>query len=165
MDVLAEVESSKKKVRGDTPLTQSESSSSPAQAVDSEGMKEVTKGVKDVELKDKEKKQQKTVGDIHPETVPLPEEVAGELDSSSIASTPPPGQDEEGEDEKDAVTTDTDVKAEVKEGQNQSDDDETKVGDVAEAAASVEVSKEPSKEPVTEVSADATTAQDADPKN
>ncbi|EEB89904.1 hypothetical protein MPER_11951, partial [Moniliophthora perniciosa FA553] len=83
-------ESTKKKVRGDTPVTPAaeengaEASFSTTQP-DTEAVKEVTKGVKDVELEDKEK--------LAPESVPLPEEVAGELDSSSIASTPPPESD------------------------------------------------------------------------
>ncbi|KAF9255850.1 hypothetical protein L218DRAFT_1081630 [Marasmius fiardii PR-910] len=163
-DPYAETELSKKRVRGDTPLTQDGTPSSTPQPADSEGLKEVTKGVKEVELEDKEKTkgEEKTAEDIHPETVPLPEEVAGELDSSSIASTPPPPglEDEGGEEGKDIVTTTgTEGEAGIKEGHNQSDDDETKVDDVPEATNRAVASKEPSKEPVTEVSTDGTAAQ------
>lgn len=48
-------------------------------------VKEVTKGVKEVELEDKEK--------VSPESVPLPDEVSGELDETTaapVASVPPP---------------------------------------------------------------------------
>ncbi|KAK7053034.1 hypothetical protein VNI00_004355 [Paramarasmius palmivorus] len=76
--------SSKKKVRGDTPVVTATDGegSTPAPQPETEAVKEVTKGVKGVELEDKDK--------VEPESVPLPDEVAGELDSSSIASTPPP---------------------------------------------------------------------------
>ncbi|KAJ7507242.1 hypothetical protein B0H11DRAFT_196281 [Mycena galericulata] len=77
-----------------------DSSSTPLpQAKETEGVKEVTEGVKEVELE--EKPQAAAI----PESVPLPEEKAGELDaeSSSTASTPPPaagpseGQDGDGD--------------------------------------------------------------------
>ncbi|SJL10681.1 uncharacterized protein ARMOST_14072 [Armillaria ostoyae] len=67
-----------KKIRGDSPATPAETP-----LVDKE-VKAVTKGVKEVELEDKE---------AAPESVPLPEEEPGELDegasTDSIASTPP----------------------------------------------------------------------------
>ncbi|KAK0460706.1 uncharacterized protein EV420DRAFT_1478455 [Desarmillaria tabescens] len=67
-----------KKIRGDSPVTTAETP-----LVDKE-VKAVTKGVKGVELEDKE---------AAPESIPLPEEEPGELDegagTDSIASTPP----------------------------------------------------------------------------
>ncbi|KAJ7135391.1 hypothetical protein C8R43DRAFT_955928 [Mycena crocata] len=90
-----EEQSRLKKVRGATdeaqPDAQSaarDSSTTPLpQAKESEGVKEVTEGVKEVELEEKLQ--------ALPESVPLPEEKAGELDgeSSSTASTPPPTGD------------------------------------------------------------------------
>ncbi|KAJ6612775.1 hypothetical protein B0H10DRAFT_2050992 [Mycena sp. CBHHK59/15] len=87
-----EQQSRLKKVRGATTESKAESqptvretSSTPLpQAKETEGVKEVTKGVKEVELEEKPQ--------TLPESVPLPEAVAGELDgeSSSTASTPPP---------------------------------------------------------------------------
>ncbi|KAJ6588360.1 hypothetical protein B0H19DRAFT_872030, partial [Mycena capillaripes] len=77
-----------KKVRGATDEAQSdarESSSTPLpQANETAGVQEVTEGVKEVELEEKPQ--------ALPESVPLPEEKAGELDAdvSSTASTPPP---------------------------------------------------------------------------
>jgi hypothetical protein len=77
-----------KKVRGATDEAQAdarESSSTPLpQANEAADVKEVTQGVKEVELEEKPQ--------ALPESVPLPEEQAGELDAdaSSTASTPPP---------------------------------------------------------------------------
>lgn len=71
-----------------------DSSSTPLpQAKETEAVKEVTQGVKEVELEEKPQ--------ALPESVPLPEEKAGELDaeSSSTASTPPPtGESSEAQD-------------------------------------------------------------------
>ncbi|ESK91685.1 hypothetical protein Moror_10659 [Moniliophthora roreri MCA 2997] len=109
-------ESTKKKVRGDTPVTPAtevngaEASSSTAQP-DTEAVKEVTKGVRDVELEDKEK--------LAPESIPLPEEVAGELDSSSIASTPPPESDPAEKVEENGVDVTADTTAEVVQSQEE----------------------------------------------
>ncbi|KAJ3781643.1 hypothetical protein GGU10DRAFT_366114 [Lentinula aff. detonsa] len=105
-------QSRSKKHRGDTPQTPLELPEETAfdlkntehtSQVDSEGVKEVTQGVKAVELEVKKMvehgdKAEVPVADINfkegtalaPESVPLPEDVSGELDdSSSIASTPP----------------------------------------------------------------------------
>lgn len=108
-------EQSRKKSRGDTPQTLAPSSTQ-ATALgetgstpqnDSEGVKEVTQGVKEVELQEKEKKDGTTAvaeeddlkadnSQVAPESVPLPKEVSGELDEgSSIASTPPAEATEE----------------------------------------------------------------------
>ncbi|KAJ7481573.1 hypothetical protein FB451DRAFT_1364749 [Mycena latifolia] len=71
-----------------------ESSATPLpQAKETADVKEVTQGVKEVELEEKPQ--------TLPESVPLPEEEAGELDgeASSTASTPPPaGEPEETQD-------------------------------------------------------------------
>jgi hypothetical protein len=87
-----EEQSRMKKVRGATAESQEnpqaaarENSSTPLPpAQETEGVKEVTQGVKEVELD--------TKPETLPESVPLPDAVAGELDaeSSSTASTPPP---------------------------------------------------------------------------
>ncbi|KAJ7788090.1 hypothetical protein B0H14DRAFT_2950330 [Mycena olivaceomarginata] len=86
-----------KKSRGpasEIPADARESSSTPLpQAPETAGVKEVTEGVKEVELEEKPQ--------ALPESVPLPEEKAGELDAdvSSTASTPPPtGEPSEGQD-------------------------------------------------------------------
>ncbi|KAJ6449706.1 hypothetical protein C8R47DRAFT_1171449 [Mycena vitilis] len=77
-----------KKVRGATAESQGdagEGSSTPLpQANETPDVKEVTAGVKEVELGEKPQ--------AVPESIPLPEEKAGELesDASSTASTPPP---------------------------------------------------------------------------
>lgn len=101
-----------KRSRGDTPQTPAPLSTEAASEetgsaslVDSEGVKEVTKGVKEVELEEKENKDEPSVvaaedvskdDSVAPESVPLPKEVSGELDdASSIASTPPAGDTEE----------------------------------------------------------------------
>ncbi|KAJ3860117.1 hypothetical protein EV359DRAFT_27228, partial [Lentinula novae-zelandiae] len=86
-----EEQSRSKKHRGDTPQTSLELSAVATSVeeetgntsqVDLEGVKEVTEGVKEVDLEDKQTAEHKTV--------PLPEEVSGELDdTSSTASTPP----------------------------------------------------------------------------
>jgi len=79
-----------KKVRSaanEAQLDTRESSSTPLPpATESAGVKEVTKGVKEVEL------DEKPHAAALPESVPLPAEKAGELDAdaSSTASTPPP---------------------------------------------------------------------------
>ncbi|KAJ7747944.1 hypothetical protein DFH07DRAFT_889070, partial [Mycena maculata] len=89
-----------KKIRGATSeqqpdaLSARDSSSTPLpQANETAGVKEVTQGVKEVELEEKLQ--------ALPESVPLPEEKAGELDgeASSTASTPPPtGEPSEAQD-------------------------------------------------------------------
>lgn len=108
-------EQSRKKSRGDTPQTLAPSSTQATASGetgstpqnDSEGVKEVTQGVKEVELQEKEKKDGITAvaeeddlkadnSQVAPESVPLPKEVSGELDEgSSIASTPPAEATEE----------------------------------------------------------------------
>ncbi|KAJ6591068.1 hypothetical protein DFH09DRAFT_192787 [Mycena vulgaris] len=83
-----EEQSRLKKVRAaasDVQPDACESSSTPlSSAKESAAVKEVTQGVKEVDLEEKPL--------ALPETVPLPEETAGELDGevSSTASTPPP---------------------------------------------------------------------------
>ncbi|KAJ4470658.1 hypothetical protein C8J55DRAFT_182989 [Lentinula edodes] len=108
-----EEQSRSKKHRGDTPQTSLESSTDATSVeeedtgstsqVDLEGVKEVTEGVKEVDLEDKQTVEHSdeaevaTTSDdsndetvVAPESVPLPEEVSGELDdTSSTASTPP----------------------------------------------------------------------------
>ncbi|KAF8208268.1 hypothetical protein K438DRAFT_1813708 [Mycena galopus ATCC 62051] len=81
-----------KKVRSaanEAQLDTRESSSTPLPPpTESAGVKEVTKGVKEVEL------DEKPHAAALPETVPLPAEKAGELDdASSTASTPPPADE------------------------------------------------------------------------
>ncbi|KAK7019867.1 hypothetical protein R3P38DRAFT_2970618 [Favolaschia claudopus] len=77
-----------KKVRGATTEAQADapetSSAPPPKAAETADVKEVTKGVKQVDLEEKPL--------ALPESIPLPEEKAGELDAdaSSTASTPPP---------------------------------------------------------------------------
>ncbi|KAJ3880453.1 hypothetical protein F5051DRAFT_399784 [Lentinula edodes] len=107
-----EEQSRSKKHRGDTPQTSLESptvatsveeETGNTSQVDLEGVKEVTEGVKEVDLEDKQTAEHSdeaevaTTSDdsndetvVAPETVPLPDEVSGELDdTSSTASTPP----------------------------------------------------------------------------
>ncbi|GAW03499.1 hypothetical protein LENED_005228 [Lentinula edodes] len=107
-----EEQSRSKKHRGDTPqtplelptvATSVEEETGNTSQVDLEGVKEVTEGVKEVDLEDKQTAEHSdeaevaTTSDdsndetvVAPETVPLPEEVSGELDdTSSTASTPP----------------------------------------------------------------------------
>lgn len=109
-------EQSRKKSRGDTPqtlapsLTEATASEDAGSAPqnDSKGVQEVTQGVKEVELQEKEKRQDGATAvveeddlkgdnvEVAPESVPLPKEVSGELDEgSSIASTPPAEATEE----------------------------------------------------------------------
>ncbi|KAJ3809865.1 hypothetical protein F5876DRAFT_28911, partial [Lentinula aff. lateritia] len=86
-----EEQSRSKKHRGDTSQTSLESSTVATSVgeetgntsqVDLEGVKEVTQGVQEVDLEDKQTAEHKSV--------PLPEEIFGELDdTSSTASTPP----------------------------------------------------------------------------
>ncbi|KAJ7130183.1 hypothetical protein C8R44DRAFT_872020 [Mycena epipterygia] len=96
-----EEQSRLKKVRAATSESQTdapESSSTPLP--ETAGVKEVTEGVKEVELEEKPQ--------ALPESVPLPEEKAGELDadSSSTASTPPPtGEPEEPSENQDTVVS------------------------------------------------------------
>ncbi|KAJ7164942.1 hypothetical protein C8R46DRAFT_1097672 [Mycena filopes] len=100
-----EEQARQKKVRGATdealPDATRESSSTPLpQAPETAGVKEVTQGVKEVELETKPQ--------AVPESVPLPEEKAGELDAdaSSTASTPPPtGEPSETQDTDAAVVS------------------------------------------------------------
>lgn len=92
-----EAQSSTKKLKGDSPIP---TSSSEEQAPDSVEVKEVTEGVQEVALEDKDKKV--------PENIPLPDEdAAGELDesSASIASTPPPEVSSDSEKETSAAET------------------------------------------------------------
>ncbi|KAJ7756988.1 hypothetical protein B0H16DRAFT_1537621 [Mycena metata] len=92
-----EEQARQKKVRGATdealPDARESSSTPLPQAPDTAGVKEVTQGVKEVDLETKPQ--------AVPESVPLPEEKAGELDgdASSTASTPPPtGEPSEAQD-------------------------------------------------------------------
>lgn len=112
LDEETDEQSRTKRSRADTPQSPalltteaaaSEETGSTPQ-VDSEGVKEVTKGVKEVELEEKEKKDETSAvaaeddakENVAPESVPLPQEVSGELDeTSSIASTPPAGDTDE----------------------------------------------------------------------
>ncbi len=114
-----------KKIRGDSPATPVE-----APLVDKE-VKAVTKGVKEVELEDKE---------AAPECVPLPEEEPGELDegasTDSIASTPPA-------EESDAAPEDPLVAA---------DDTPVDAGKVVEKVT--EVAKHAAEKPKADVSGD-----------
>ncbi|KAK7433982.1 hypothetical protein VKT23_020446 [Stygiomarasmius scandens] len=148
-DVDEEGRATPKKARGDTPAEletdQAASTSAPVQQ-ETEAVKEVTKGVKEVELDEKKavegKDDVETKGDLEkgegaepeglapkavkgadteeeekeaiaPESVPLPEEVSGELDeSASIRSTPPAVEakaDDDAEAEVDAAPADTTV--------------------------------------------------------
>ncbi|KIK68374.1 hypothetical protein GYMLUDRAFT_136056, partial [Collybiopsis luxurians FD-317 M1] len=108
LDDETEAQSRAKKSRGDTPQTPLElPGSNPP--LDSESVKEVTQGVKEVDLEetergDKDENQVLATDDeskeiaVAPESIPLPKEVSGELDeTSSIASTPPAAAEEEEE--------------------------------------------------------------------
>ncbi|KAJ3777771.1 hypothetical protein FB446DRAFT_633387 [Lentinula raphanica] len=149
-----------KKHRGDTPKTPSELPTGEASTSDSvenlsqhdaEDVQEVTQGVKEVELEDtqsSERSGQAEVltpenvhdeeADVAPESVPLPEEVSGELDdTSSIASTPPAvTRNDQGIDASESIQTSsetTDVAAER-------EDDKTPLSqDVDDDATSVPV--------------------------
>jgi len=143
-DVDEEGRATPKKARGDTPAEletdQAASPSAPVQQ-ETEAVKEVTKGVKEVELDEKKGKDDvEAKGDLEkgegaepeglapkavkgadteeeekeaiaPESIPLPEEVSGELDeSASIRSTPPAVEtkaDDDVEAEVDAAPADT----------------------------------------------------------
>ena len=106
--------STKKKVRAESVTTTvaeedetgRESSSTPLpqrKDTDAEGLKEVTKGVKEVELEDSAK--------TAPESVPLPAVEAGELDDVAAVTTPPPETQ---------VETQEDIAGEVSSVQNES---------------------------------------------
>ncbi|KAG7445225.1 uncharacterized protein BT62DRAFT_981197 [Guyanagaster necrorhizus] len=87
-----------KKIRGDSPATPVETP-----LIEKE-VKAVTKGVKEVDLGDKE---------AAPENIPLPEEEPGELDegasTDSIASTPPAEESDAAPEDLSAVADDTPV--------------------------------------------------------
>ncbi|KAJ4473158.1 hypothetical protein J3R30DRAFT_768835, partial [Lentinula aciculospora] len=150
-------QSRSKKHRGDTPQTPLELSTAanleeagPSTEVDSEGVKEVTKGVKEVELEEKKAQEHNDEAEVvttdesgsneetvvDPELVPLPKELSGELDdTSSIASTPPadPVDEETTETLKETARTSEITALEVKE---RSDDaDEGTTSETAEPAA------------------------------
>ncbi|KAJ7031669.1 hypothetical protein C8F04DRAFT_1041368 [Mycena alexandri] len=97
-----EEQARQKKVRGATdealPDARESSSTPLPHAPETAGVKEVTQGVKEVDLE--------TKSQAVPESVPLPEEKAGELDgddASSTASTPPPTGEPSEAQETDAV--------------------------------------------------------------
>ncbi|KAJ7094045.1 hypothetical protein B0H15DRAFT_831738 [Mycena belliarum] len=95
----------KARATSDTLPDAPESSSTPLpQAKETADVKEVTQGVKEVELVEKP--------NALPESVPLPEEKDGELDddASSTASTPPPvDAPVEAEDSNEPATADTEA--------------------------------------------------------
>ncbi|KAK1216070.1 hypothetical protein PQX77_021301 [Marasmius sp. AFHP31] len=171
-DALEAAESMNKRARGETPLNQDEPSTSTLPAADNEGVKEVTKGVKEFELEDGEKKTQEdsekivasgSAPDVLPESVPLPEEEAGELDSSSIASTPPPDGETQGEKDNDAVEEEegsTGTEGETATKEAPSSDNETRVEDATEKV--LEKASESKQDELAEVStgADTPTAQE-----
>ena len=82
-------ESRKKKVRGDSVASSvPDPSQPPLPQAETAEVKYVTQGVNRVELTDAET-------DVLPETIPLPEEEAGELDEPTSSPAPPAGEAQE----------------------------------------------------------------------
>ncbi|GLB39829.1 hypothetical protein LshimejAT787_0703390 [Lyophyllum shimeji] len=75
-------EAAKKKIRGESTVSDTDAGSSSAQ-VESKAVKEVTQGVKEVDLA-------ATKAAVAPEAVPLPAGEADELDELASRTTPPP---------------------------------------------------------------------------
>jgi hypothetical protein len=141
-----EAQSKTKKSRGDTPqdslpLTSTSDETGSTLQVDSEGVKEVTQGVKEVELEEDTAEAatddaSKAETAVAPELIPLPkEEVSGELDETSSIASSGAADEEEGEEQTGVAS----VEAEEAEAAN---DDEPSPEPVAKSSTDEESSED-----------------------
>ncbi|KAG5644682.1 hypothetical protein DXG03_007982 [Asterophora parasitica] len=111
-------ESQKKKIRGESTVSAASEAGDAtlSQQAESSAVKEVTRGVKEVELDDSTDASKVEDGKevaVAPEAVPLPEEDAGELDEPEAAKATPPmeAQSDDNDDNASSVNEDSSVTA------------------------------------------------------